>query len=79
MVRKYLAIAFFTMLLVFAAGCGSVDVAPLRSEVQTENDLMAELGAYVATDASKSVERKNAEMMRIKAHLALFNSLIQDK
>lgn len=63
------------LLLVLVAGCCSVQSAPLKAEVQSENELMTELSAYIAADPKKSDDLKKAEAAKIKAHLDLFNSL----
>lgn len=66
---------FLGVLILCVAGCSGSGGAALKSEVQTENDLMAELSAYIQADTKKSDDLKKAEAAKIKAHLDLFNSL----
>jgi hypothetical protein len=75
--RTIIKTAGLLLLCLGLSACCAGGGAPLKTEVDSENALMAELSAYIQADPKKSDDLKKAEAAKIKAHLDLFNSLIQ--
>lgn len=62
-------------LFAILAGCAGVNKEAVRVATEKENELMAELSAYIQNDGKKTDDAKAAEAAKIRAHLDLINAL----